>query len=242
MLSIRKKHNTGVSLIELLIVLVILVILTSAIGFAFAAELNMRRMQEARRYQTTDANMSMRNEIKRLLEGAKISSSTTDATTFFIGEASGGSTELGCDRLTFTTTEPGVPYAAIASTDDYATQQTARGPVGGIAEVSLSTTAVGSPVNKSGLYERMQRPSDSDSSQGGIEWVLDMHISRIGFQFWNGQDWVSTWDTTSDRHLPEQVKISYTTTEQPDAVRVFIVSIPSSDVDSQNPDTQQSGA
>jgi prepilin-type N-terminal cleavage/methylation domain-containing protein len=240
-----KKKLNGVSLVELLVVLAVIVILANAIGFAFSAELNLRRMQEARRYKLKDPSVIMQNEITRMLLGAKINPSASDTLTYFTAGTSASNSsvnELGCDRVTFTTTEPGVPYAALASSDDFTTQQNARGPIGGVAEVSLSVTAVGNAGDKTGLFERMQIPSDGDATQGGTECVLDMHVSRIGFQFWDGQEWVSTWDTTTDRRLPEQVKVSYSTTDQPDTVRAFIVSIPTSDIDSLNPDTQQGGA
>ena len=248
----REKHSRqrhGVTLIELLIVLTITAILASAIGNAFTAELTLQRIQEKRRAEVNRSDV-MEREITRLLQGAKLSANaantsntanaanTSNTTSYFWGLAENGASDLGCDRLTFTTTAPAIPMAALDSTDDFETQQGARGPVGGLAEVSLSTTAVGDSGGRSGLFERIQRPADSDPSQGGSESDLDFQVERMGFQFWDGLEWVSTWSTTNPPHLPAAVQVSYTLYGTPSTdVRVFVVAIPASDVDADQPAT-----
>lgn len=254
-----KTRQRGLTLIELLVVMVITAILASAIGHAFTAELTLQRVQESRRAQT-DRSEALEREITRLLQGAKLSAGTatpvtpttpaaataaitaaagtaaTETTTYFWGLAENGANDLGCDRLTFTTTAPAIPMAALGSTDDFETQQQARGPVGGLAEVSLSTTPVGDAGGRTGLFERIQRPSDSDPSQGGTETDLDFQVARIGFQFWDGLEWVTTWSMTSPPRLPAAVRVSYTLAGAPSTdIHVFVVPIPASDVDSDQP-------
>jgi hypothetical protein len=130
-----------------------------------------------------------------------------------------------------------VPAAALNSQDDFETQQAARGPVGGLTEVSLGTTPIGNAGDKSGLFERIQRPSDSDPTQGGMESVLAPEITSIGFQFYDGTQFISAWDTTTgSRRLPSAVQVSYKLKGDDDnVVHTFVVAIPASDVTAQNP-------
>lgn len=243
----RGRHRRGLTLVELLIVLVITAILASAIGYAFTAELTMQRVEEARR-ANQDRSDATERRIARLLQGAKLTApapadpsaagglSAASQSTYFEGVAENGANDLGCDRLTFTTTAPALPLAALDGTDDFETQQGERGPVGGLAEVSLSVTPVGDAGGQAGLFERIQRPSDADPTQGGFESLLDSRIARIGFQFWDGAEWVTAWDAANPPRLPQAVRVSYTLRGLPDSsVRVFDVPIPASDVDAQAP-------
>lgn len=261
----KNRCQRGLTLVELLIVMVITALLASAIGYAFTAELTLQRVQEARRADQSRSAATER-EITRLLQGAKLSvadapveapaspegapaspegaaaepTRAAEQTTYFLGVADSGASDLGCDRLTFTTTAPGVPLAALGSADDFETQQSARGPVGGLAEVSLGTAPVGEAGERTGLFERLQRPADADPRQGGFESVLDPQIARIGFQFWDGQSWDAAWPVAGPPRLPGAVRVSYTLRGQPESdVRVFVVPIPASDVDAQNPITAE---
>ena len=235
------RHQAGLTLIELLLALTLGVILVAALGFTFSAAANLQKAHAAR-IATQDQTARVENEITSIIQGAKLTTTATDTTSFFQGVNSGAQTDLGCDRLTLTTTAPGVPMASQQdATNDFETQQTMRGPVGGVAEVSLSTTPVGDAGGRTGLFERTQRPSDGDPTQGGIEAVFDADISDIGFQFWNGQQWITTWDTTlGDRRLPEAVQVSYILTADPQRqTHVFVVTVPESDVTQNNPDSAQ---
>lgn len=255
------RRRRGLTLIELLIVLVITAILASAIGYAFTAELTMQRVEEARRADQ-DRSDATERRIARLLRGAKVAataavvsapipaasspaapgpSAAPSQATYFVGLAENSANDLGCDRLTFTTTAPALPLAALDGTDSFETQQGARGPVGGLAEVSLSLTPVGDAGGRTGLFERVQRPGDGDPTQGGSESLLDPQIERIGFQFWDGLKWVSAWNAANPPRLPQAVRVSYTLRGQPGSdVRVFDVPLPASDVDAQSP--QDTGA
>jgi prepilin-type N-terminal cleavage/methylation domain-containing protein len=230
------RRRAGFTLIELMLAMSLAVVMAGAVGYAFVAGLDLQRAQTQRR-AVTDREESTEQRIRTLLMGAKLTADATDATSFFMGTDDTGGSAFGCDRITFTTAAPAAPMASVASTDDFETQQSSRGPVGGAAEVSFSTTAVGDPAGKTGLFERVQRPSDGDSTQGGTESLLDPDIERIGFQFWDGIQWEDTWDTTvGDRRLPAAVKVTIVRNgESDDAGHAFTVPIPASDVDDQNP-------
>ena len=234
--AIRRRSPAGVTLVELLVVMALMATLTAAISYAFVAGLDIQRAH-ARRRAEQDRTEALEQRITRMLQGAKLSADTDDPTMFFVGEATTDAGDLGSDQLTFTTTAPGVPQSAQSSEDDFETQHHARGPMGGVAEVSFGTTPFGDAGDRTGLFERVQRPSDGDPTQGGTESLLAPAVDRIGFRFWDGLQWIDTWDTELDeRRLPAAVMVSYLPEgASEDAVRVFVVPVPASDVDNENP-------
>lgn len=245
-----KRAMGGITLLEILVAATLTVVLLSALSYAFVAGADMERRQSARRAESNGQGI-LETRLSDMIRGAKLSGDETDLLTYFQGESTGSeNTELGCDRLTFTTASPAVPLSALASADDFETQHTARGAVGGVAEVSLGTAPVGQvPDDRAGLFERVQRPSDGDATQGGIETLLAAEVSEIGFQFWDGTQWAINWNTTTgERRLPAAVKVSYilqssggggedggNSSAGDDTIRSFVVPVPASDVDAQNP-------
>lgn len=223
------------TLIELLIVVAIMGILITAVSYGFVAGLDLERRQAKAQLQR-DQVARAEQRITSLLQSTYLSGDANDTSTFFVGQTEGDGV-LGADRLTFTTTGPGLPLVTLDSTDDFETQNQNQGPVGGVTEISYAMTAVGDPGDRTGLFERIQRPADGDPTQGGTEAVLASQIESIGFQFYSGTDWVDVWDTTSgERRLPAAVKVRYTLTDDPAKTEhSFIVPIPSSDVDAQDP-------
>lgn len=232
-----RRGAAGITLIEVLVVAVIMAILTIAVAYAFVAGVDLERSQ-AQRQSTRDRLAQVEQRMTVLLQGAKLSQDADDASTFFVAASESGDETLGSDRLTFTTVAPGVALAARASEDDFATQHEASGPVGGVAEVSWGLTPLGDAGDRTGLFERQQRPSDGDPAQGGSETLLDPQIERVGFQFFSGTEWVTTWDTVAggERRLPAAVRVSYMLKEDAEGtVRSILVPIPTSDVTATNP-------
>ena len=231
------RHNAerGVTLVEMLLVMMMTVVLATAITYAFSAGITIQRKHEASLAQL-DTTSHMEEELTRLIQGARLSTTSTTL-QYFQSETDSAGSNLGCGRITFTTIGDGVPMASIYSDDDFETQQNSRGPVGGVAEVSIGTTPVGDAGDKTGLFERLQQPSDSDPTQGGNEFLLDPNIDSIGFEFYDGNNWVDSWDTTTgSRRLPEAVQVSYTVkNDDSHTTRLFVVPIPASDVTSLNP-------
>jgi prepilin-type N-terminal cleavage/methylation domain-containing protein len=258
-----RRRQAGLTLIELMITVAIMALLSAAVAAAFVAGLDAERTQ-ARRRDAQRQTATTERRITALLEGAKLGASATDRTTYFVGDnvgdtlgpvgtgsgtanpgsTLGGDGDLGCSRLTFTTAAGDVPMRVRDDADDFETQQQKNGPVGGVAEVEWATTPVGDAGDKTGLFERLQRPSDGDPSQGGTETLLGAQIDQIGFQFWNGTDWVTTWDTINgtQRRLPAAVRVQYTLLGEPKGtLHAFVVPIPTSDVTAQNPLTTAPG-
>jgi hypothetical protein len=80
-------------------------------------------------------------------------------------------------------------------------------------------------------------------TQGGMESVLDADIESINFEFWDGLQWITEWDTQASNtpRLPAAVRITYQ--RQDDANdRFLVVRLKHSDITPDNPLTQESGS
>jgi prepilin-type N-terminal cleavage/methylation domain-containing protein len=231
-----RRRVQGFTLLELLIVLAMTVVISAAIVFAYSATVSMQRLHE-QRMASQDQTAAMEKELTSIIEGAELSTTVTDTTSYFIGSNDAGGNNLGCDRLTVTTTAPSVPINSLFSTDDFTTQQTEYGPVGGLTEASIGINAVGAAADHTGLFERLQHPSDGDATQGGLEMDLDSDVTSMGFQFWDGTEWVAAWNTqTGTRRLPQAVQVSYTLKgDTNNTPHMFVVTVLSSDVTATNP-------
>lgn len=230
-----RQRRAGLTLIELLVVFVMTGILAVAIGYAFVGGLDLERAQSRRQTQTSERERFERRVV-RLLEAAKLDEDSNDRMSYFVAETGETDEDLGCSRITFTTNASDFPLETQESTDDFQTQHDTLGPQGGLAEISWGSTPIGDAGERTGLFERLQRPSDGDATQGGTESVLTARVLQIGFKFYNGESWISTWDTlTSDRRLPAAVQVSYVLDDDASTVHRLIVPLLSSDVDAQNP-------
>jgi hypothetical protein len=233
-----KRHRQALTLVELLVALAMSTILMMALGYSFATGLDLERNRAARRQSDRQVD-AFEERMRSLLQGAKLRE-TDDETlaTFFVGTLEGGDDSLGCDRLTFTTTGPGASLSDRADDRTFEERNTEVGPQGGMTEVSFGLVPVGQTAQTEGLFERIQTPADVDPDQGGTESVLSQGIVRIGFTFWDGVDWAAQWDTLSstERRLPAVVRIRYVLADDPeDRIREFLVTIPGSDIDIDNP-------
>lgn len=230
----------GLTLIELMITLALMAIIAAAVASAYASGFAFNKHSNESRDQI-DRKFRFEDRLRDLLRGAYISAAPNAEDTFFLGQSTGSNSEGTADTLTFTTTSSGTASAVLDSEDEFETLNERFGPQGGVSEISLSTTAVGSPGNRQGLFIREQRPSDGDATQGGSESVLNEEIETISFEFFDGSSWNPTWDTTTmqPKRLPAAVRASYTFrgegTSQP---HVILVKLPNSDVSAQNPITE----
>jgi hypothetical protein len=248
----RRKSLQGLTLLELLLTLTLSVFLSVVIVRAAGFEMEEQRSIDAQR-ASVDQSQTLERELTKTISGALLDSSliasdatattaaaTTGPATFFQSVDEGSQADGGGEsRITFTTTMP-VPLSAIDNqNDDWTTQQTNYGPVGGPVEVSIGITPIGSPpISESGLFERIQHPSDSDPTQGGTERLLDPDVTSIGFQFWDGEEWEPSWDTTTMTavHLPQAVQVTYRLkADIGNTDHVFVIPILSSDVNYNNP-------
>lgn len=233
----------GFTLVELLLASAMTAIILAAGAFAYNVAINTdEKIRQGR--DTGREGRAFEQRVANMLRSAYVSDVNDDATTFFIasqGPVGGDATATSADTITFTTVGERVSSAAMEDTDeDFQSRNERYGPLGGVQEVSIETSPVGSPPNgsDSGVYLRRQRPSDGDPSQGGYEEKLDPNVSTISYEFWDGSDWITEWDTrsTQARRLPASVRVTYA--RQGDSQdHVFTVRIPTSDVTSDKPIT-----
>ncbi|MBC8065797.1 MAG: prepilin-type N-terminal cleavage/methylation domain-containing protein [Chlorobia bacterium] len=234
--------RSGVTLIELVISLAIVAILTGAVTRAFIAGLTYETsISEARAKK--EAKDSIDNRLTDLFHAAYLSPDNTNTDTFFIG-GTGSDEGLGsgnADTVQFTIQGARPPSSSVENEDDFETQNQANGPQGGVAEISLSATAVGDPGTRSGVFIRTQRPSDSEPSQGGTEKVFDDSITSLEFEFWDGTAWQPSWSTLvgAEKRLPAAVRITYSrTSDGAEESNVLVVRLPLSDVTADDPAEQ----
>lgn len=233
----------GLTLIELLLAATISAFIVVSVAGAYVTGINFEKGLNTS-HDRDEAKVVFESRITNLIKGAFVTSDTADLSSYFVAQATAdaGST-VGADTLTFTTTSEGVNSSLITSEDDFETLNQKYGPQGGLAEVSLSVTPVGDPAGKSGLFLREQRPSDGDATQGGYETLLSPDVTTIGFEFYDGTDWATEWDTLTDgtRRIPAAVRVTYTLSGEEDTNHVILVRLANSDVTAINPVTVAGG-
>lgn len=247
-------RRRGLTLIEVMVSLIMSVFLIGAAGSAYVTGINFEKQMRAHR-ETSEAKIRFEDRLTKLLRGAYVSANQADTSTYFIGQINGDSmTSAASDELIFTTLSDGFNGALLGSQDDFETMNQNFGPQGGIAEVDLSTTALGEGgQTKQGLFIREQRPADGDPSQGGYESLLSPDVRSIQFEFFDGTDWQPIWGTagadttnltadaataaaTDGRRLPAAVRVTYTLNDDADGVQhVLVIRLPHSDVTALNP-------
>ncbi len=142
------------------------------------------------------------------------------------GSSSGGSGDA--DTLMFTVVGRPVPAKVLAAdpSDDFETNNQHFGPQGGITEYAICMTPVGDSQGQKGVILREQVPADEDATQGGYESVLEPDITKISFQFYDGTQWQSSWNTFAQttRQVPAAIRVSYSMPGETQD-RVFIVGL-----------------
>lgn len=267
----------GITLLELLCSLTIIVVVTIVSTRSLVSALNYESRLRSGRDAITERDL-FESKLIDLLHHAWLSSSTTDQNCYFVGgtptvlnstgttaaTATTGTTGAGSTSSTaassggggggggtgaygtpnvmvFTVAGMRLTGAFLASKDDFETNNQNFGPEGGVTEVELSETPVGSGgQGETGLFLRTQTPSDNDPTQGGNEYNLCSDVSQIGFEFFDGINWDQSWDnrvqTPAPGRLPAAVRITYRLNGDT-YDHVLIVQIPASNVTYLNPVT-----
>ncbi|CAN5421553.1 hypothetical protein BH11ARM1_BH11ARM1_06840 [soil metagenome] len=232
-------NRRGVTLLELLVVVAMMAVLMGAVTRAYVSSLDFNDKLRTGR-DTSDKHRIFEDRVRDLLLHVYLSGDASDVNSYFIaGDPSAAAGSGAADQITFTTTGDSFPESLASSTTDFETLNSDQGPMGGVAEISLSTNPIGDAGNNQGLFVRKQRPADGDPTQGGKESVLNSDIATVEFQFFDGLSWVSVWDTrTGERRLPAAVKVIYTLNDD-NTDHTFIVALPFSDVTPTNPLTTE---
>lgn len=242
----------GLTVIELMVALIItgFVVLAATSAYSSGIRFEQQTRQAQEQHETS---IQFEDRIRRLLAGIYVSSTATDTTTYMLGEQTGNSANAtSADMLTFTSVSDAINSSQLGVDTDFETSNQSLGPQGGVAEVALSMVPIGEGAqNKSGLFLRLQRPSDGDPTQGGLESVFDEDIASISFEFYNGESWETTWGTSglsglsgsaaevsgqNGRRIPAAIRVTYTRSSDPNSTQhSFVVRLAQSDATAQNP-------
>ncbi|AIE87569.1 PulJ/GspJ family protein [Fimbriimonas ginsengisoli] len=235
----------GLTLVELLITVFIVSILMVGVSRAYVSTIDYDSKMRVGREESQKA-IAFEERVTDLIRHANLSSDANQTASFFIGSVGNGQdmqTVAGsgnADTLIFTAAGLRVDAGLLDSTDDFETQNQKVGPQGGIGEISLSTIAIGDASGKSGVFLRQQRPADGDPTQGGYESLVQPNVDTLKFEFFDGTDWLTTWDTRTmtTKRLPAAVRVTYRLSDE-NKDRILVVQVPASDVTTLNPVQQE---
>jgi Tfp pilus assembly protein PilE len=250
----------GITLIELLVSLAISVFVGVAVVGAFHTAVQMGPSISASN-DKLQAGIALEDRLRKILSHAWINTSRTDQSTYFTsdpqvpvavatgstgsattsssqtqsGSGNGGAPGGGAPELVFTAMGLPPQNTALYNDDDFETSNSSRGPAGGTTEYGLSLQPVGNAQGLKGVFLREQHPADTDPTQGGEETLLIPDVDTLSFEFWDGTEWQTTWDTPNmtPKRIPAAVRVTYSIGNG--TPHTFIVTLPNSDVTAANP-------
>lgn len=234
-------RTRGVTLLELLIVVAITGFMITGVTTAYLSVVDADDHLRVGREKAL-AIPRLEDRFTDLLSHAYLSSDTADTSTYFIGGDSQLQPSAGsATTLVFTTANTQIATGLLNDTDtDFETLNQDNGPMGGVEEIGLSTTPVGDAPSQEGFFIREQRPSDGDPTQGGYEKMFSSDLTKVEFEFFDGTDWMPTWDTRTmtTKRLPAAIRVTYQLKDDTND-RIMIVRLPLSDVTPTKPVTEE---
>lgn len=259
----RHRRTSALTLLELLIAMAYTVLIVGAMAAAYGTAMTGPSIL-ATRNASFAQGIQYQTEITDYLRHAYMYTLTADPNCYFtsnpvsnpptnagtntssngLNGGSSGTSQIsqygGSQQLVFTALGLSIPAAYLHSSSDFPGLNQTFGPSSGLAEVSFSLTPAGNANGQTGLFIRVQQPADSDPTQGGQEWLLIPGCTDVSFEFWDGTQWDSSWDTTTQttKQLPSAVRVTYVIDDQ--EPQTFVVRIPTSNVTPQNPASQNS--
>lgn len=214
----------GFSLIELMISLLIVSVAMWAVVNAYAGAISFERHVSDATARERDIRQ-IEDELRRLLSGATIGG-TNGVFVSPIPLTSGRSNRSS--GLVCTTWSIAPPSRYLQDQDQQFADLNQRfGPQGGQTEVAISMDPVGNVPQQTGLYVRTQRPADSDLTQGGTQEILSDKVRDLRFEFYDGSDWQTTWDSrdANKGKMPTAIRVGYLYGDEK-GYRMIIVRLP----------------
>ncbi|MCE9559595.1 MAG: prepilin-type N-terminal cleavage/methylation domain-containing protein [Armatimonadetes bacterium] len=241
------RTQRGITLVEALVVTVISAIILMGVASAYAAATTFQTKVQPS-IERVEAQRKFELQLTELLNSATLDTDTSNLASFFVASSKGdnplSSEESGQsmpDTLTITGLGTPASGAYRESLDEFEILNQKFSTQAGTTETSISLTAFGDAGGRTGLFLRTQRPADGDSTQGGMESVMNADVDQIGFEFFNGTEWTVAWDSEQSgaRRLPAATRITYTMNGES---HQFVVRHIFSDVTPDNPETAAGGA
>lgn len=230
-------RRRGITILEMLVATFIVAIAAGAVAKAFVSAMTFEG-KFVKAVDVRNARSRFEDSMTGLLSGAELVGGTSYLVSPVTNGAGlqqapeGGGLGPGSASLALTTTSEEMPARYLQATQDgspggawdFESLNQRYGVVGGSSEVVLSTTPSGDAGNKRGLFFREQRPPDSDISQGGKERILDPAVRDIRFEFYDGSDWATSWDSRSTEKdkLPAAIRVTYLYGDDP-TPHIFLV-------------------
>ena len=230
----KRRRNSGYTLLEFLVAMVIMGIITPGVTLALrAATVAMDRSEAraARMQQVRAAFDVLSRDISfAVLPSASQGSSTSDSTTiseptsWFVG-SDDSSGNIDTDSLEIITASGRVGYAEMLADN---TPDAAEEPPSYLVQVAYSLEPSESGEGFDLIRRHRSPPSpDGDRSDLLVEEVVVKGISGLDFSYFDGTDWLDSWDTTLDTELglPVAVRITLTIREG-NTEEVYITTVP----------------
>lgn len=230
-----RRGNSGYTLLEFLVAMVIMGIITPGVTLALRAatvamdrsEARAARMQQVRAafdVLTRDISYAVLPSASQSSSASEDSSTISEPTSWFVGtDDSSGNADT--DSLEIITASGRVGYAEMLADN---TSDAAEEPPSYLVQVvySLEPSESGEGFN---LIRRHRSPPspDGDRSDLLVEEVVVRGVSGLNFSYFDGTDWLDSWDTTLDTELglPLAVRIVLTIREG-NTEEVYITTVP----------------
>jgi prepilin-type N-terminal cleavage/methylation domain-containing protein len=246
------RRRRGLTLIELLLSMAMMGLVLAGAVHAMVAGLRVEeRLRDGTRREERIG--AFERDLTSIISQAYLSSDTTVTSSYFFGTTGEGlstgiqqgqsaTQSATTDELTFTSVGMRPSGAVLDSTQDFETTNERYGAHGGVGEYCISMTGYDAPSDAQGLFVRVQRPADGDPTQGGRQMVLSADVREIRFEFYDGTEWISTWDTRSETtpRLPAAVRVYYRLDGE-NGERIVTIRMVHSDVTPTNPVTVGGG-
>ncbi len=234
-------RRSAFTLLELLVAAIIAVMVIAGSGLAYESAITTQA-RHAARVEQQNRITKLEDRLTTLLQSAVLPIENENPAGYFILNALSGSTTQSGQRLVFSAFGDRVRWDALRSDEDFETQNQRYGTLGGLAEVELGTETIGEGTPQEGLLVRSQRPADGDPTQGGEQEVLSADVTSLEFEFYDGANWITEWDTQTQttKRLPAAVRVTYLLDGE-DQNRILVVRLPESDVTLENPLTTDGG-
>jgi prepilin-type N-terminal cleavage/methylation domain-containing protein len=217
-LAMRKLRTSGFTLLEVLVSMMIVVILIAVMASVITVAFRQKNAAEAAIEAVRDTQAAGELIVNELSNAASPTPSTqpmtggieTDTSTLGLGN-NGTAGGLGSISQNYTPALYGAFYGERSSVSFYTTGSEPKSALKGDAKwvsYSLDKDKDGNPALVRQVETNLLADQQSDSLPTE---VLIMHVRQVIFKYWDGTQWLDSWDSTVNSDtLPYAVSIELT--------------------------------